>query len=398
MAATNAPGTPSWLGAVNDRAGLAVLLDHGRLTRNRICELVGVSKPTASQMMSRLLQAGFIEEQGLLAGAAGRAAVVYAARVDRRVGIALDLDAFELRATVVDAAGTERPVVRMPLPHDPTARSAVEEVRRAIEAASDAAGTDPAAVHTVCLGIPGYVDPGASGELFSETLPGWPVRRLRTILEDDLGRTVLIENDVNLAALAERESGAAAGRDVFALLWLGNGVGASFDVAGDLHRGSFGGAGEIGFLPVSTEANAIDPAARTVQDLVGGRAVALLARRHGIEADGFHAARAALADPSSDGVRRLVFDELAERVAHVALPVIATLDPGLVVLAGPTADLGGEAFAQAVGSGIRRISRWYPEVVATAVHGDAVLRGARSLLANRVREELLDSVAAVART
>ncbi|MCP2371403.1 putative NBD/HSP70 family sugar kinase [Agromyces terreus] len=397
MGATNTPGTPSWLGAVNDRAGLAVLLDHGPLTRNRICELVGVSKPTASQMMSRLLQAGFIEEQGTLAGSAGRAAVVYAARVDRRVGVALDLDAFELRATVVDAAGTERPVVRLPLPYDPTARSAVEEVRRAIDEASAAAGTEATAVRTVCLGIPGYVDPGASGELFSETLPGWPVRHLRSILESDLGRTVLIENDVNLAALAEREGGAAAGHDVFALLWLGNGVGASFDVAGDLHRGSFGGAGEIGFLPISSEANAIDPAARSVQDLVGGRAVALLSRRHGIEADGFHAARAALAAPDADDARRRVFDDLAERVAHIALPVIATLDPRLVVLAGPTADLGGPEFATAVGAGIRRLSRWYPEVVATAVHGDAVLRGARSLLANRVREELLDSVAAVAR-
>ncbi|KQM84048.1 ROK family transcriptional regulator [Agromyces sp. Leaf222] len=395
--APNTPGTPSWLGAVNDRAGLAVLLDHGPLTRNRICELVGVSKPTASQMMSRLLQVGAIEEQGLLAGTAGRAAVVYAARTDRRVGVALDLDAFELRATVVDAAGTDRPMVRMPLPRDPTARSAVEEVRRAIAAASEAAGTSPDAVRTVCLGIPGYVDPGAGGELFSETLPGWPVRALRQILEDDLGRTVLIENDVNLAALAEREVGAAAGRDVFALLWLGNGVGASFDVAGDLHRGSFGGAGEIGFLPVSAEAAAIDPAARTVQDLVGGRAVALLAQRHGIDADGFHAAREALAEPGADEARRAVFDDLAVRVAHVALPVIATLDPGLIVLAGPTANLGGEAFADAVAGGIRRISRWYPEVRATTVEGDAVLRGARSLLGSRVREELLDSVAALGR-
>ncbi|SFR87093.1 Sugar kinase of the NBD/HSP70 family, may contain an N-terminal HTH domain [Agromyces sp. CF514] len=395
--AANTPGTPSWLGAVNDRAGLSVLLDHGPLTRNRICELVGVSKPTASQMMSRLLQLGAIEEQGLLAGSAGRAAVVYAARTDRRVGVALDLDAFELRATVVDAAGSERPMVRTPLPRDPTARSAVEEVRRAIDAASEAAGTSPDAVHTVCLGIPGYVDPGATGELFSETLPGWPVRGLRAILEGDLGRTVLIENDVNLAALAEREFGAAVGSDVFALLWLGNGVGASFDVAGDLHRGSFGGAGEIGFLPVSAEAAALDPAARTVQDLVGGRAVALLAQRHGIEADGFHAAREALADPDAADARRAVFDDLAERVAHIALPVIATLDPGLIVLAGPTANLGGEAFAQAVAGGIRRISRWYPEVRATSVEGDAVLRGARSLLGTRVREELLDSVAALGR-
>ncbi|MDF2574814.1 MAG: hypothetical protein K0S05_1726 [Agromyces sp.] len=395
MTANSATGTPAWLGAVNDRAGLAVLLEHGPLTRNRICELVGVSKPTASQMMSRLLAAGVIEERGRTSGSAGRSAVVYAARTDRPLGVALDLDAFELRATVVDATGAERPIVRFDLPRDPTERSAPDEVARAIAEASAAAGTDPAEVHSVCIGIPGYVDPGETGELFSETLPGWPVRGLRRILEGELGRTVHLENDVNLAALAEREYGAGADSDVFVLLWLGNGVGASFDVAGDLHRGSFGGAGEIGFLPLSVDATAIDPGARTVQDLVGGRAVALLAKRHGIEGGGYHAARAALEAPEAQQAREQVFHALAERAGHVALPLLAILDPGRLVLAGPSASLGGPAFAAEVGRVIRRISRWSPEVVATAVDRDPVLRGARLLLAGKVREELLDTVASV---
>ncbi|MDR6904549.1 putative NBD/HSP70 family sugar kinase [Agromyces sp. 3263] len=395
MTANSATGTPSWLGAVNDRAGLAVLLDHGPLTRNRICELVGVSKPTASQMMSRLLAAGCIEERGTTSGSAGRSAVVYAARTDRPLGVALDLDAFELRASVVDATGADRPVIRIELPRDPTERSAVEEVSRAIAEASAAAGTDPAVVHSICVGIPGYVDPGPTGELFSETLPGWPVRGLKSILEEELARSVYVENDVNLAAVSEREHGAGADSDVFALLWLGNGVGASFDVAGDLHRGSFGGAGEIGFLPVPVDAHALDPSARTSQDLVGGRAVALLARHHGLDVHGYHAARAALAAADAEAARRAVFHDLAERVAWVALPLLATLDPGRLVLAGPTAGLGGDAFADEVGRAIRRISRWYPDVVATRVPGDAVLRGARIVLAGRVREELLDTVASV---
>ena len=395
MTANSATGTPSWLGAVNDRAGLAVLLEHGPLTRNRICELVGVSKPTASQMMSRLLAAGCIEERGTTSGSAGRSAVVYAARTDRPLGVALDLDAFELRASVVDATGAERPVIRIELPRDPTERSAVEEVSRAIAEASSAAGTDPAAVHSICVGIPGYVDPGPTGELFSETLPGWPVRGLKSILEEELSRSVYVENDVNLAAVSEREHGAGADSDVFALLWLGNGVGASFDVAGDLHRGSFGGAGEIGFLPLPVDAHALDPSARTSQDLVGGRAVALLARHHGLDVHGYHAARAALAAPDADAARQAVFHDLAERAAWVALPLLATLDPGRLVLAGPTAGLGGDAFAEEVGRAIRRISRWYPDVVATRVPGDAVLRGARIVLAGRVREELLDTVASV---
>ena len=121
----SAQGTPSWLGAVNDRVGLSALLDHGPLTRNRICELVGVSKPTASMMMTRLIAAGVVEERGQVAGNPGRSATLYAARTDRPLGVAIAIEADELRASVVDAAGGERPVVRTTLSRDAAERDAV---------------------------------------------------------------------------------------------------------------------------------------------------------------------------------------------------------------------------------------------------------------------------------
>ncbi|MCD2443956.1 ROK family transcriptional regulator [Agromyces sp. SYSU K20354] len=375
---------------MNDRVGLSALLDKGPLTRNRICELVGVSKPTASMMMNRLIAAGVVEERGQVSGGSGRNATLYAARTDRPLGVAIAIDAHELRASVVDAAGGERPVVRTVLPGDAAARSAVGEVAAAIRDASAAAGTDPDEVHTICIGTAGYVDPGGEGALFSETLPGWPTTGLRATLEAELGVVAFIENDVNLAALAERETGAGVDRDVFALLWLGNGVGASFDVAGDLHRGTFGGAGEIGFLPLSVAARELDDAAHTSQDLVGAVAVERLAAARGLSADDYHGALDAI---SASTDRDLIIDELGERIAHISLALLATLDPGLLVLAGPTAAVGGPRLAEAVERDIRRLSRWYPDVVATHVEGDAVLVGARAFLTAKVRDELLGTVA-----
>ncbi|RXZ46535.1 ROK family transcriptional regulator [Agromyces fucosus] len=386
----SAQGTPSWLGAVNDRVGLSALLDHGPLTRNRICELVGVSKPTASMMMTRLIAAGVVEERGQVAGNPGRSATLYAARTDRPLGVAIAIEADELRASVVDAAGGERPVVRTALSRDPADRDAVREVRTAIRDASEAAGTDPSVVHTVCIGTAGYVDPGEEGTLFSETLPGWPVSGLRQALATELGVSVFVENDVNLAAIAERESGAGEGRDVFALLWLGNGVGASFDVAGDLHRGSFGGAGEIGFLPLSAAAQALDEHAVTSQDLAGAVAVRRIAAAHGLD-DADH--RSALEAIAASPDRAAIVEEIGERVAHISLPLLATLDPGRLVLAGPTAIVGGQPLAEAVERGIRSISRWYPEVVATRIDHDPVLHGARAFLTAKVRDDLLGTVA-----
>ena len=67
-----------------------------------------------------------------------------------------------------------------------------------------------------------------------------------------LGTHIGVDNDVNLAAIAERARGTGQGVDGFALLWIGqNGLGLAIDIGGTLIRGARGGAGEIGYMPLS---------------------------------------------------------------------------------------------------------------------------------------------------
>ncbi|WP_159011563.1 winged helix-turn-helix domain-containing protein, partial [Streptomyces sp. NRRL F-3273] len=63
MAGTT-PGTPRVLRAMNDRAALDLLVAQGPLTRTRIGELTGLSKPTASQLLARLEDAGLVRSTG----------------------------------------------------------------------------------------------------------------------------------------------------------------------------------------------------------------------------------------------------------------------------------------------------------------------------------------------
>ena len=57
--AAGTPGTPRVLRAMNDRAALDLLLEHGPLSRTRTGKLTGLSKPTAGQLLARLEAAGF---------------------------------------------------------------------------------------------------------------------------------------------------------------------------------------------------------------------------------------------------------------------------------------------------------------------------------------------------
>ncbi|MDN4598691.1 ROK family transcriptional regulator [Leifsonia virtsii] len=374
-------GTPGWLRETNDRTALSLLLEHGVLTRNRIGELSGLSKPTAAQMVARLETAGLIHAVGEVSGGRGPNAASYAVRTDRMLGVAIDIDAEALRSTVVDASGDERPIAVTPL----AGRSPEDDVRAAVDAACVAAGADAARVGAVCIGVQGALDPRTDELTYIETLPGWPKQGIRRRLEDALGLAVRIDNDVNLAALAERTDGAGRDTGGFALLWMGDGLGLSVDQGGTVHRGASGGAGEIGYLPIPRQATELDADARDLQDLIGGPAVSALAAAHGLGAD-------LSGDPEA---RDAFLGELARRVAVGVVPVLALLDPELVVLGGPTGFAGGPRLAELVTRELR--PAWGERsVVATGVAAHPVLRGAREHLIGEVREALFAEVSRIA--
>ncbi|AMB57930.1 hypothetical protein AWU67_02550 [Microterricola viridarii] len=400
----NAQGTPGWLGAVNDRTAFSLLLEHGVLTRNRIGELSGLSKPTAAQIVTRLEEAGLIYEAAQISGGRGPNAAGYAAHTDRVLGVAVDVTPTAIHATVADARGTEYPVVTLPVVTLPVAqhpatrpapgRSALSDIRAAIDAASLAAGTSPEAVQRLHIAVPGAVDPRSDELSFANKLPGWPRRGLRAHLEDGLARTVEIDNDANLAAIAERTRGAGIDSPGFALLWMGSGLGVSIDQGGSLIRGASGGAGEIGYLPVPRSAAELDPVAEDLQDLMGGTAVSRLLRSHGVQGRTLDDRLERFAEAPA-AARSAALAELAPRIALGALPVLAVLDPGTIVLGGPIGAAGGRALADLVRTHIRRSSRWAPDVVATTVGAHPALRGAHDALVTDVRTSLLENITAL---
>ncbi len=361
------PGTPALLRSLNDRTALSLLLEHGTLTRNQLGELSGLSKPTASQMVQRLEAVGLIQPVSEVSGGRGPNAIGYGVKADRALGVAIDVQVDAIRSTLVDAIGTEYPVVETR-----STSNALGDVRAALTATS---GDKRAAVTTVAIGIPGSVDPSSDELLFAETLEGWPARGVRELLETELGVSVLIDNDVKLAAVAERNEGSAVNTTGFALLWMGEGLGLAVELDGAIYRGAAGGAGEIGYLPVPRAAALIDDSAEDLQDLIGGASVSALVDSHGGWAGAL---------PS-----------LAQRVALGVVPVLAILDPEVVVLGGPTGASGGQQLADLVRDLVATTSHWNPRVIATSVSHHPVLRGARIVLMHEVRQRLFAELGAL---
>ena len=389
------PGTPSLLRELNDRAALDLLLRGETLTRSQISEYTGVSKVTVSQMLARLEQRGLVTIVGEQAGNRGPNAALYSVVPSSAYVAGLHMDFDLVSAAVADVTGRRVADVNV----DPNgADDPTELVRGVIERACASAGVDLARLSTLVIASPGVVDPRTGDPRLAVNLPAWHEGALDA-LRGVLHKPVVIENDVNLAAMAERAAGAATDTGDFVLVWLGVGLGLATMLGGQLHRGTAGAAGEIGYLPVHGAPLHTDirhPASGGFQSLAGGAAVRALAARYGFgaptAAEAVQAAVAAQAADSGPGPGAFL-DDLAQRVAAGVASVCVVLDPGLVVLGGQVGRAGGTALADRVAAGVAAICPARPRVVPTGVPGEPVLRGAMLAAVDQARAALLASVA-----
>jgi predicted NBD/HSP70 family sugar kinase len=388
------PGTPSLLRELNDRSALELLLSGGPMTRSQLGEHTGLSKVTASQLLARLEERGIVAVAGELAGGRGPNAALYAVVPSTAYVAGLHVEQDEVSAGVADITGNV--VARISV--DPNeAADPVALVRGAVLAACTSAGVPVESLRAFVIGTPGVLDPRTGDPRLAVNLPAWHEGVLDA-LRADLGRPVTLENDVNLAAMAEQAVGAAAGVQDFVLVWIGVGLGLATVLGGKLHRGVGGAAGEIGYLPVPgvpLPQDLTHPATGAFQRLVGAQAVLPLAESYGFNEPSAAEAVAAAADAAAAGDQRAVdfLCELAVRVATGVAAVSVVLDPGLVVLGGNVGLAGGTELANRVASDVGRFCPAKPTVVPTAVDGWPVLRGAILAAVDQARADLLASVA-----
>ncbi|MFI9244234.1 ROK family transcriptional regulator [Streptomyces sp. NPDC053086] len=325
------PASPSTARAINDRLALRLLQQEGPLTAGQLKQLTGLSRPTVADLVDRLTASGLITVVGESGEQRrGPNARLYGIVADRARLAALDVRTEGVFVLVSDLVGRVLAEASAPIGGNTGTGPAVEQAVAAVESAVKEAGALGAPpregvrawgrLHTVGIGAPGLIDPVTGDLRDSAGLPAWH-RSLAAALQDRLpGARVTVENETNLAALAEQREGAARDRDTFVLLWLGHGVGAAVVLDGTLRRGASGGTGEIGFLPVP--GTGALPSATDCDggfhSLTGAAAVVALAAECGLPVpaspDGPGAAeavRGAVAEVASAGAGRGAVAEVA---------------------------------------------------------------------------------------
>ncbi|WP_084079292.1 ROK family protein [Demequina sp. NBRC 110057] len=239
----------------------------------------------------------------------------------------VDLGGTKVRAALGDASGA-----LLAIDEAPTADAGAgldRQLAALLGRLAAAAGVDPAAVRATAVGGAGVAS--ADGFTLAPNLAHLDGTDVRGALEEALGHAVVLENDVNVAALGELHAGDAG--DDFAFVSLGTGIGMGLVLGGRLIRGARGAAGEIGYLPLG--ADPLDPDNHrrgALEEMVAGETIAQ--RYEDLTGTAASTRQVFSRAARGDDCAAAVVDGYARWVAAALGAVIAVVDPGRIVLGG----------------------------------------------------------------
>ncbi|MEN8238680.1 MAG: ROK family transcriptional regulator [Actinomycetota bacterium] len=362
----------------------SVVFDHiysnRRTDRASIARDTGLSPTTVSAITGNLLEAGVIRESGSGASRGGRRPIVLEIVPGARLSIGVEVGASHITVIVLDLFGTVISRSSQPIL---TANAGVESVEMIKSMLEGILAELPTASRVAGIGV---------GIQSRVARPGWKGIDLDAELRDSFGIPLWIDNDANLGALAEAWWG--QGQDVadFTYVKLGGGVGSGHIIAGDIHRGHSGAAGEIGHTPS-------EPGGRLCQCGRRGCLEAYISSRTLVEfyldecddceSTGTHTTDRRLlieaANRGEEPARRIVSDA-GKRLGAALSTVIGILAPAMIVLSGPIT--AASDFMEAVKTQIEELafeqSAEVCKLVISELDQDAGAVGAATLVISEV--------------
>jgi predicted NBD/HSP70 family sugar kinase len=365
---------PQLIRALNEQLLLSHIRQLGPCSRAELARLSGLSKPTVSLALANLERSGLIRIAGQRTGVPGRSARLFEISPDAGFVLGLDIGHHYLRGALADLTGEIR-AKNSARTRASSVRGRIAELIRLADTLCADAGIARDAITQTVIGSPGVYDPRRGAMALTGGLSGLGRPAILAGLRDAFGDGLVIENDVDAAALAERAHGHGSEFASFAFVWIGSGIGLGLVLDGRLHRGAHGVAGEIAYMPISEGEGADEQDARrrgTLEAAGSAPAVVRAARRAGMR--GPVSARSVFA-AAAKGDERAVAVVAAEArlVAKAICAVVTVVDPELVVLGGGIGQAPG--FSAAVTAELRELSPVLPEVRVSALGTDAVVDG-----------------------
>ncbi len=363
------------------RAVLRTIAGSGPATRPQLSAALMFSKPTMSAAVSELERFDLLAPAGINRGSVGRTSVAYGLGPKAGFVVGIDCGTTHINAVARGLDGITLATVEQPL-IDKSADErflAVEEVIARLLSQFEAQSMP---LRALVIALPNII---------SASLDRTPGREVLIPVLERLhatyGAPVLLENNVNCAALAEYHEGAAKDHSFAIYMQIGVKTGMGIVLDGRLFRGFKGGAGEIGHLPFPWSERE-QPKWQQVETYMGSASLLerTIARWPADEGKPPESASELFARAGQSPTARAFVEQHARDIGNLAAACVSVLDPQLIVLG------GGVGQNPLLLPGVRNVVKelcWPVEVVNGRLSNQATVLGAVRLAMDYAMARLL---------
>jgi glucokinase len=331
--------TPAEMKGINRSAVLEVIRSQGNISRTAVADQLKLSLPTVMRIVNDLTAEGLVRLSGTKEWSGGRKRPLIEFNGSEHLVIGIDLGGTKIFGAVTDLSGAMMHEVEI-AHHDTQGEDSFSLVLSLVQELLRFASQTGKHVLGIGIGVPGITHP-ETGVVVNAPSLNWDHFPLKARLMERLPLPVVIENDVNLAALGELWFGGRQDINNLVLIAIGTGIGAGVIINGMVVAGANAMAGEIGyFLPDRSHLGVAYPGFGALEQFASGTGIAERARRL-LEPDGSPEKLAALTAEDVFQAARLnepwALKIVSETVDYLALAISAIalfFDPDIILLGG----------------------------------------------------------------
>lgn len=215
------------------------------ISRSDVAQKLGLTKGTVSSLVNELLEADLCHETGPGESSGGRRPVMLLFQHSAAHVIGIDIGVNYILGVLTDLSGSIIKEFKQPA-MNPNYDEAVQIITDLIRSLLSSAPESTYGVVGIGLAVPGTVN--KEGELLLAPNLNWEHKKLKEQIQDEFNLPVLIENEANAGAFAERKMRSSHSSDHMVYISAGIGIGVGMILNGELYRGSNGFAGEMGHM------------------------------------------------------------------------------------------------------------------------------------------------------
>lgn len=238
---------------INHKKIIKIIREKGPISRIEISEIAQMTQPMITRITEDLIKENIILEVGSVPSSRGRRPMLLSFNHTCFYSIGVHLGRSIAKVALTDLNGNIIIIKQQKFRVDETIEVVIAFINQAIRGIIHESDLDPSLILGIGIGLPGPLDETEEGLDFPFVLFNERRINLRKMLKDEHNLPIVINNDSNVAAIAEKWFGKAIGYDNFIVVNSEVGVGSGIILNGNLYNGAHGHTGIIGHCTIDLD-------------------------------------------------------------------------------------------------------------------------------------------------